>query len=207
MKKKSLATLLSGFLTVALTGVGFASWIITGGDTEETTGNVSAETVENRKTTITIDTAGEGYDTAVLFGHNANKKDGTGTVTATWFKTEGIMKDEDLSAKLCYKITNATYSDFAFSLDAKMQQYVTDGYITVSFENFVAPTTNAETAAFVNINFGWGEKFGTMNPYEYFNGIASPDEDDVNAALAINNLFSDLNGEFTVTLTATLKAA
>ena len=206
MKKKSLATLLSGFLTVALTGVGFASWIITGGDTEVETGNVSAETVENRKTSITLDKDGEGYDTTVLFGHNPNKKDGTGTVIATWFKTEGIMKDEDLSAKLCYKISNATYSDFAFSLDAKMQQYVTDGYITVSFD-FVAPTTNTETAAFVNINFGWGAKFGTMNPYEYFNEIDSPDEDDVSAAMAINNLFSDLNGEFTVTLTATLKAA
>lgn len=203
MKRKSLATLLSGFLTVCLTGVGFAAWIITGGDVENTTGNVSAETVENRKTSITIDTTGEGYNTTVLFGHNAKKKDGTGDVTATWFKTDGEMKEEDLNAKLYYKISNATYSTFEFSLDSKMQKYVTDGYITVSFDDFDVPTTNAETSCFVNVNFGWGSKFNLMNPYEYFNSIENPTDEHINAALAINNLFSDLNSTFTVTLTAT----
>ena len=69
-KRKKFALslkVLSLLSCIAVLSVGFASWIITGGDTEETTGNVSAETVENRKTTITIDTAGEGYDTTVLF--------------------------------------------------------------------------------------------------------------------------------------------
>ena len=37
MKRKSLATLLSGFLTVCLTGVGFASWLIVQGEEKEAT--------------------------------------------------------------------------------------------------------------------------------------------------------------------------
>ena len=54
MKRKSLATLLSGFLTVALTGVGFASWLITGGETKTSNaGAVSAEKVEDQRVKIT----------------------------------------------------------------------------------------------------------------------------------------------------------
>ena len=49
MKKKSLATLLSGFLTVALTGVGFASWLITGGAEKTSGGNITVETVDDRR--------------------------------------------------------------------------------------------------------------------------------------------------------------
>ena len=57
MKKKSLAALLSGLLTVSLTGVGFASWIIVQGDTKQVTGTVNVETISDKTTTITYDWA------------------------------------------------------------------------------------------------------------------------------------------------------
>lgn len=220
MKRKSLATLLSGFLTVCLTGVGFASWIITGGDEKEVTGNVTAETVDNRKTTITVDTTHSGYDNSVCFGHNPNKKGTETPVTETWFKTEGTMNSEDLKAKIYFKITNATYSSFAFSLvdtDAtnELADFVKNNYITVEFKNFTAPTVNVdnvettdvdETSCYVDVVFGWGTNFDTKNPYEYFNGIANPDEDDIENALSIQTLYNSLNGtDLKFKITAELK--
>ena len=200
MKKKSLATLLSGFLTVALTGVGFASWIITGGDEQSTSGNVTAEKVENRKTSITISDTGN--DTTVCFGHDATD------VTEKWFKVEGTPLPADLKAEINFTVVNGSYSTISFSVDETLQKYIDDKYITLSYDGFTQLTTNDSTNCKVTLNFGWGEKYNFMNPYKYFNSIASPSTDDINNALDLNNLYNSLNSKtFTLTITATLKTA
>ena len=200
MKKKSLATLLSGFLTVALTGVGFASWIITGGDEQSTSGNVTAEKVENRKTSITISDTGN--DTTVCFGHDA-----TG-VTEKWFKVEGTPAAADMKAEINFTVENGSYSTISFSVDETLQKYIDDKYITLSYDGFTQLTTNESTNCKVTLNFGWGQKYNFMNPYKYFNNIASPSPDDINNALDLNNLYNSLNSKtFTLTITATLKTA
>lgn len=207
MKKKSLATLLSGFLTVALTGVGFASWIITGGDTKEIQGTVSAETVENRKTTITLLQDDAEYDASVCFGHNPNKKGTTTPVTETWFKVgPDEMKEEDLSAKIVVEIENATYSTFSVTIDSKFDTYKTQGYIDYTIE-FTAPSTNTATKTFVDITFEWGSKFGGLNPYEYFNSIEKPEQSHIDTAMAINTVFADLNSGINVKIVATYNEA
>ncbi|MBE6143047.1 MAG: hypothetical protein E7177_03570 [Erysipelotrichaceae bacterium] len=53
MKKKSLATLISGLLAVSLVGVGFASWVIIQGASEQKEGSVNVETIT--KTNISIE--------------------------------------------------------------------------------------------------------------------------------------------------------
>lgn len=53
MKKKSLATLISGLLAVSLVGVGFASWVIIQGASEKKEGSVNVETIT--KTNISIE--------------------------------------------------------------------------------------------------------------------------------------------------------
>ena len=200
MKKKSLATLLSGFLTVALTGVGFASWIITGGDEQSTSGNVTAEKVENRKTSITISDTGN--DTTVCFGHDASG------VTEKWFKVEGTPAAADMKAEINFTVENGSYSTISFSVDDTLQGYIDEKYITLSYDGFTQLTTNDPTNCKVTLNFGWGEKYNFMNPYKYFNNIDSPSPDDINNALDLKNLYNSLNSKtFTLKITATLKTA
>lgn len=121
MKKKSLATLLSGFLTVCLTGVGFASWIIVQGDKEEITGQVNVETVTSKDITLTPTwkdnnksgtanqetTIDEGVitlfgDDCFSFGPNA-----AAATTYSWLKASSDTRGEILTLELDVTVSNA----------------------------------------------------------------------------------------------------
>ena len=61
MKKKTLAGLISSLICISLIGVGFASWVITGDDTnEQATGTITTETVSDSSVKITSATFGSG---------------------------------------------------------------------------------------------------------------------------------------------------
>ena len=77
MKKKSLAALLSGFLTVCLTGVGFASWIIVQGDTETVSGKVNVENITPKE--ITLSYAWDGNNDGVSGVTTTTTTDGVTT--------------------------------------------------------------------------------------------------------------------------------
>lgn len=121
MKKKSLSLLLSGLLTVCLTGVGFASWLIVEGDTEnQIAGTVNVETIDSKKTEISytwannagteanITSNSDGYtdkkdewDNLFSFGAPAN-------ATTGWLTNTGGIK-ECLTLSLNVTVTNAQY--------------------------------------------------------------------------------------------------
>lgn len=171
MKKKSLATLLSGFLTVALTGVGFASWLITGGETKTSdAGAVSAEKVEDQRVKITnlkVDNA------AIAFGMGSS----TTTNTSPWLKNSNSV--EDLNATLSFDVSNGkSYGKeikFTFSVDEAHNTYYLDaiekGYIVAPKLDTITTFTSTDdpTTYTVAVEFKWGSFFGGANPYTYFN--------------------------------------
>ena len=188
MKKKSLATLLSGFLTVCLTGVGFAAWVITGGDEASIDdGTVNVETVSDQRVKIRECTTEElatinDEDFNIKFGHEANAG-----VTNPWFKwdaTEGVTADK--TAKIPFYITNQTHATVTVEFDDNLEALTgeatpsdtSDDYIVLSYE-YVEPTnttSNDEQLAYISISYTWGEAFGTKNPYTYYNELTCDDD-------------------------------
>lgn len=74
--RKAIVAVMSVFLTVSLTAVGFASWLISKDDSQEGTGNVAASDVSDAILGVTIESAGDLGK--INFG--PDKGDTTGTI-------------------------------------------------------------------------------------------------------------------------------
>ena len=73
--RKAIVAVMSVFLTVSLTAVGFASWLISNDDSKEGTGNVTASDVSDAILGVTIENAGDLGK--INFGPDKNDKTGT----------------------------------------------------------------------------------------------------------------------------------
>ena len=73
--RKAIVAVMSVFLTVSLTAVGFASWLISNNDSKEGTGNVTASDVSDAILGVTIENA-ENLG-KINFGPDKNDKTGT----------------------------------------------------------------------------------------------------------------------------------
>lgn len=73
--RKAIVAVMSVFLTVSLTAVGFASWLISNNDSKEGTGNVTASDVSDAILGVTIEKA-ENLG-KINFGPDKNDKTGT----------------------------------------------------------------------------------------------------------------------------------
>ena len=73
--RKAIVAVMSVFLTVSLTAVGFASWLISNNDSKEGTGNVNASDVSDAILGVTIENAGDLGK--INFGPDKNDKTGT----------------------------------------------------------------------------------------------------------------------------------
>lgn len=207
MKKKSLSILLSSLLAVSLTGVGFASWIITGNAGDETgQGTVTVETIDDRRVGLSTDSS-KTNDSTVIFGHPAD----TSSVTNPWLKAGTDIKQEDLSATFYFKISNAKYANISVTYDNTLKGFIDDGYITFDSTVTYDATQTAETGLTVQLNFGWGEKFDptddgetknkedNLNPYVYYNNHKTVA--DANEAMSTMSSLAALTG-FTITVSA-----
>lgn len=82
--RKAIVAVMSVFLTVSLTAVGFASWLISNDDSKEGTGNVTASDVSDAILGVTIENAGDLGK--INFG--PLKNDTTGTIRYNDAKAE-----------------------------------------------------------------------------------------------------------------------
>lgn len=183
MKKKSLAALLSGLLTVSLTGVGFASWLIVGGAQDSVIGNITVETVEDKRVTLTVaDTFGED---GIYFGSNQTAEN----VAGKWLKSNESTTKEDLSASITYSVGNAdqaTSIKYSLSSDkiAQLKYCIDQNYLALAGWTYVAASgdvvahyektvTSVTASMTADITFSWGSYFSGANPFTYFNNYSS----------------------------------
>ena len=163
MKRKSLSLLLSGLLTVCLTGVGFASWLIVQGDEQQITGTVNVETISDVTTTITAK-------------WQDNNKTNSG-----WLRNTDT-RGEILSLKLDVTVDSINYlaSDVTIDLDVTSATIgntgktgvalaVEAGYIT-DFKLDKESVAKESAASFtLTISTSWGNHFGDKNPFDFYN--------------------------------------
>lgn len=192
MKRKSLTMILCLLTCLSLVGVGFAAWVISSGDTETVTGNITVDSVSDERFT---------FDAMPELAKIHYGMDNTSKIEGAWLTNEDTGK-QNLKATFEVKLTSKTALtnnekatwDAAvdvtanFSLAAvgsQANQNSTEAVaayeaaktakaISVPAENltvnFVSATTTTATYQVV-VEFAWGEAFDA-NRTDYYTTTA-----------------------------------
>lgn len=214
MKKRVL-----GFIyvlaAIAIISVGFAAWIISVPAEQHTTGNITVDTITDKR--ITIDGS---VDESVIFGYK--KSD----VTDPWLLSDSIVDTENLTVTLNftvsdkdgggskyfneynYQILLATEEDEdgdGFKHFTNWNLAVSKNYVMDLDEVLISDINWTSNTASVTLTFAWGSAFDNKNPYAYFNAL-SADDYAQEAKETLSELNTLLSGcKFVVTIKATPK--
>lgn len=179
MKRKSMATLIGGLLSVCLIGVGFASWIIVQDGEDSLQGTVHVETVSDNS--VYIEASWD--DDVEVEQFNFTAPTAATTDTTNWLVST-TENAEKLEVNVNVKIINATKvdGDVQVSWDtASLTAY--EKYIKpVATSNIAIPTEDDNTngtwdtengvrtyTTTLTLEFTWGTYFGGNNPYAFYN--------------------------------------
>ena len=204
MRKKGLAGILSLLICIAIVGVGFASWVISGNATDEATGTVVVEQVVDNRISLTVTPTDQNI-------RLAGKETAEQNISGAWLNIDGA---QDLTLELEYTVAfkdgrdgyNGISVTATKTLDPAIQTLVENGYITVS-DPVTTTTPNAEGKGTITVTFSWGEKFENKNPYTYYNGLANTDENANSAKTALTDLYAAQSKQITIKVTASYSAA
>lgn len=177
MKRKTLTLTLSILACLALIGVGFASWIISADTSTTAQGSFIVDTVSDKSYTVTGDWKDKKSE--IIFSAP------TGDTTSGWL-TNDSAKKENLT--VTYQLT-VTYGDEtkATGIANKITAVVTapenenytaavDGKLIIAPTNATVEETGEGTGVYnITVTYQWGEHFGKVNPYTYYNGKTATD--------------------------------
>lgn len=182
MKRRSLTLVLCLLATLSLASVGFASWVISAGDTENATGQISVDTVTDNRIMITEikiggstwnGTGWTGTAPKFVFGKPANGVD-------FWLKND--QNTEVLELTLSFKVVKVDGGDAVDNAQTSVILAAAEG---TNFGNWIAvDTPTAETQNEVTnkgngnyectLRLKWGSAWynadadANVNPYLYF---------------------------------------
>ena len=183
MKKRIITLTLSILAVVLLVGVGFASWVISSGAKEETTGNILVETVHDKRLGVSVSEASG----AIQFGSPEGS-----TSAGKWLYDEEVAGGETYHENLSVTFTVTVTRSTPFTDDEKAALTITpelsDKLLNVSDAEEDYPTAffqkdgtgiaasawtfapdNLSATSTVTVTLKWGSLFNYQNPYDYFN--------------------------------------
>ncbi len=174
-KRQILIPLLSAGAIFSLAGVGYAAWVIAGGNqTKNAEGaTVTAYTVTDKRIALSV-TKAENDSNTIVFG---KPKDATNKDT-DWLIAENDVSAEDLDFHFVATVDNAAYCSEVTATIAIAEANKTDWDAVVSANYVTAPTItigtktmgeNGSATYAISGSFDWGTHFGKENPYTYYN--------------------------------------
>lgn len=237
-RSKMIAASIAILSSAAVVSTGFAAWVISGGDTKEATGKITADTVSNSYHTITLGTANK---TEINFGAPVDDN----TVTNPWLKNNS-MGQEKLLAEFTFTVGNVKtgkdspkdlFSSISFSAgtdstykaasDKGLVSALPTSWAKEAFDTTVPSydsrtgkgsaagiylVKNPDTAATeagaaigftLYIQFTWGQNFGGMNPFYFYNDGNKTASADGNSAQSNLDIVAAIqNVGFTLTIKA-----
>ena len=180
MKRKTLTLTLSILACLALIGVGFASWIISANTSTKAEGSFIVDTVNDK--TYKVEGAWLNSQSKITFGAPA-----TMDLENPWLTNNSEGKTENLT--VTYQLT-VTYGNGtkATGIANKITAVVTasesasytaavDGGLIIAPTNATveeAPEGNGKYN--ITVTYQWGEHFGNVNPYTYYNAKTATDK-------------------------------
>lgn len=173
MKRKTLTLTLSILACLALIGVGFASWIISANATKEAEGSFIVDTVNDK--TYKVEGAWLNSQSKITFGAPA-----TMDAEDPWLTNNSEGKTENLT--VTYQLT-VTYGDgtkatgIANKITAVVTAPADENYTAAVDGKLIIAPTNATVVEApegngkynITVTYQWGEHFGKVNPYTYYN--------------------------------------
>lgn len=182
MKRKTLTLTLSILACLALIGVGFASWVISAEvSATPAEGSFIVDTVNDKS--YKVEGAWLGSQSKITFGAPA-----TMNASNPWLTNDSEGKTENLT--VTYQLTVTTYGNGtkATGIANKITADVTapedkDYTAAVNGKLIIAPT-NATVVEVpegngkynITVTYQWGEHFGNVNPYTYYNAKTATDK-------------------------------
>lgn len=217
MKRRSLTLVVCLLATLSLASVGFAAWVISAGDVENLTGNITVHKVEDERISIVdIEYDGSATTDGFVFGQPL------ATIDNAWLTNEddsGIPINEKLQIVITFKVVKVI--DGTPVKDAKVTCTFgsTPATFKVGGETYIevvntapAVTNNGDGTYSVTIALQWGTHWGNhVSPYTYYNDLDPNDyvsgnsgptyADDAKARLEA--MYTAVNeGKFNVTIDA-----
>ena len=188
MKRKTLTLVLCLLTVMSLVGVGFASWVISADTTKNVSGNIVVDTVADQRLVITVNTESQN----IVF---AGKEKDYAFPSKAWLTLGGDDKTETLSVTYACSVT---YKDSTIPFEVSKIEEKNIVGITVGAEFAATGTTEAYETAItagcfeepnqeavitgltlsndkttltfnVTITYSWGDAFGNLNPFKYYN--------------------------------------
>lgn len=174
MKRKTLTLTLSILACLALIGVGFASWIISAEAKKEAAGNIIVDTVADKTYVV----SGEWLEnkSSIIFGAPATMNN----TESTWLTNNSTDKKENLT--VTYRLT-VKYGDNTPATGIKDKIITTvsapadpnytaavDGKLIIAPTNATVVEVPGGNGTYdITVTYQWGEHFGKVNPYTYYN--------------------------------------
>ncbi len=209
--------------SMALIGTGFAGWVISANAEFTANGTITAYDVKDRRLQVTEGTWSRPVDGttdpsgAIIFG--AATAEDQKKVSDAWFTMDG-MREEVLDNTYFFTVKSGEGDVRTLSIVPTLtvySKYVAKGdtgnvvsaeYAAAIADNaFIAPQDlvvtgngnklNGETAidCSVKIAFKWGTKFGSNNPYVYYNGADKNAKDNGKDAIDDLAVIEKLNNQ------------
>lgn len=100
-RSKMIAASIAILSSAAVVSTGFAAWVISGGEKQHVSGNITADSVSNNFHEIAF--AKEGNDAEVFFGGPSQEEQKTNT--SAWLTTVAGSKVEDLEASFTFTVS------------------------------------------------------------------------------------------------------
>lgn len=180
MKRKTLTLTLSILACLALIGVGFASWIISADTSATAQGSFIVDTVTDKS--YKVEGVWLGNQSKITFGAPTTMNN----TEKTWLTNDSTDKKENLT--VTYQLT-VTYGDTtpATGIANKITAVVTapenenytaavNGKLIIAPTNATVEETGEGTGVYnITVTYQWGEHFGKVNPYTYYNEKTATD--------------------------------
>ena len=189
-KKSGIIAAVVGLSAVSLVSVGFASWVMSGGDSLELGGEISVESVTDQRYFIY-----EKSSVQVNYGNNVKGAaaggivfgiDDSTPIANAWLTAAASNNQyENLTASVEVWVANlaasATNITATLTADAGYATAVSHNYVAAlptpvvnvtnetDYKGTVSPNQITFRKVTVGLTFAWGSKFGGQNPYKYYN--------------------------------------
>lgn len=174
MKRKTLTLTLSILACLALIGVGFASWIISADAADKAEGSFIVDTVTDKS--YTVEGSWLDNQSKITFGAPATMNN----TSDTWLTNDSKDKKENLTVTYQLTVTYRNGSK-ATGIANKITAVVTapesasytaavNGKLIIAPTNATVEETGEGTGVYnITVTYQWGEHFGKVNPYTYYN--------------------------------------
>ena len=171
--KSGLLAAIAGLAAVSMFSVGFAAWVLSATDSEETQGNITVESINASAVYYINDVDVEG---SFHFGvPSATQISGyQNLVENRWLTFDQNSEEESLTVTVKVEVTNIDDSNLNH-IDISIASTAYDAAATAGYVKPLSQAVITETYDSVDevvvytITLGWGELFNYKNPYEYYN--------------------------------------